>query len=91
MMIKVNGTIEEITGKMEEGDCLPSFCCEGHDWEVLVIFGNDNPMDVTVFGGCANGQSESCGEYDEPDNPYNGVTPVLVSDIADFILEQRGE
>ncbi len=90
-MITVNGTIEETTGKMEKGDCIPSFCCEGHEWEVLVTFDNDNPLDVTVFGGCGNGLSESCDGYDKPDDPYNGVIHVLVSDIVDFILEQRGE
>lgn len=67
---------------------IDSFCCEGYQWEVLLIFPSDTAGHNSIWGICDN---PCCPNYQAnigPDDPYRGVKNACEEDILEW-LEQR--
>jgi hypothetical protein len=74
-------------GAVEVGDVYPGYCCAGHDWEVVLAFGELS----SVWGVCDNPECPVVWDEfaDRPeDDMYRGVTSVCLEDLASKLAER---
>lgn len=79
---RVEGDGLLIDGRAEVGDKYPNICCQGHEWEVLVVFPDADAAYDNAYGICGNPDCDV-----EADSHYHGVSNCLAEDLASKLLE----
>jgi len=81
------GIIE--TGKVRNGDKYKNRCCFGFDWEVVMVFKDDDDRRYNSYWGiCSNPE---CANYQKdigPDDPFRGASNVLHEDFVEWLAYQ---
>lgn len=88
---KINTNNEiEIDGTFAAGDSFPGLCCQGHDWQVVLVF--DESLDRandSVWGACHN---QSCPVSSGPnEDQYRGVKNTCGIDLAEWLIDRDQE
>lgn len=71
-----------VDGRVEVGDKYPNICCQGHEWEVLVVFPDADAAYDNAYGICGN---PDCPQ--EAGSHYHGVSNCLAENMALKLLE----
>ena len=88
----INGEIVT-SGSVKFMDNYPGFCCDGHDWEVRIIFPHnpdfgESPGYDDIWGRCGN---EFCHIWNgDKHDHYRGVSNHLLEDFEELLLEWQG-
>lgn len=83
MEIKVG----DIYQGLSPGGTVKDLCCAGYNWEVVLIFPNDNPGYNSIWGTC---QRPACtGRDGRGTDPYQGVSSWLQEDIEEKLAEAQ--
>jgi len=69
-----------IKGVVDVDENYHAFCCDGYAWKVALVFPDDDPGLVSIWGICDN---PDCGA----DDVYKGVSNYLVEDLALWLLD----
>ncbi len=73
-----------INGVIKEGDIYHNICCNGFDFEVIIVFPDeDRDGDTVVYGICHNKDCKV--DYG---GIYHGVSNFLQDDLIDRLIEQ---
>ena len=82
----INGEIVT-SGSVKFMDNYPGFCCAVFNWEVYLLYPDDNPDYISIWGQCDN---PKCTEFQEPlPDPFFGVSNSLQCDFAAWLVDGR--
>jgi len=80
---------ETNTDEVQVGNNYPGLCCAGYNWEVAIIFFNDNPAYNSIWGTCSN--LACTGRDGNGTDHYQGVSSWLQEDFEERLLARPGD